>query len=985
MLCFVGSGLGQGWDKSYKVDSTLKVSDVSKMLRCKNGGYVLLSLISNGVMCNKANNTNYDLSFCRVDTEGNLLYSKMLGTKDVEETPKCLVEGQDGSFYIVTQHTWPSASCTTISDFSLYKLDKDGNFLWVKMLENPPSLFVGFPKIKELSEIICLDNGNIMLLWGLRLNYPFYEQSDAFELTTEILDTNGSLIKRNASRPKDGIVYLVRAISNYSRTEKKEYAFDLTTHDGGGIASSKIAKSIRLTIDQEGIIAIDSFSQLYARTPTILKNGEKLAFRDIMLGAIYSEGFVIQRFSKENALLKQYIFSFNDDIAPKKFFLSNDEQYIYIVQYRTEQNSGRNFCLKIDTTGKKIWEIEFHNQYSSNKTGDINYSISDAQYVDDYLYLIGEQRSNTIANKENKIWFRKIDLRGKMNKVFGKVYFDENKNCLLDTLEKRAKNNIIEIKEATTNINYYITTDSLGYYEAFVLGDKIMLNPILPSNLWGICPSPVVVEFDTLTKEKIQNIGVQKKENCHYLNIQLSTPRLRRCFPSTYTVHYCNNGTADTNNAYAELDFDPFLEIQGATLPVTSLGGNKYRVELGTVKILECHDFQVTVKVNCDSTVVGQTHCSEARIYPDSLCLPPSSAWDKSNLQATGKCLGNKVQFELKNTGTNAPTQTLEYFIVEDQILKVQAPINLGGGATSTFEFPANGHTYRLTAQQSPNNPTGSTFTTAAVEGCGATPISLGFVTQFSNSDQSPFIDVDCRQNVGAYDPNEKQAAPTGYGSKHHIPINTDIEYQINFQNTGTDTAFTVVVRDTLDVAHLDVTSFHAGASSHPYTYEIVGKGIVKFTFANILLVDSTQNEAASHGFVQYRISQKRDLPLGSRIQNRAAIYFDFNAPVITNTTEHVIGKDYIILAVQDAPEKSDYKVSVSPNPFTESAVITLTPALEGALKIFSVYTLDGRLVTTQTFTNQSFVFNRNVQSGIFIFKIECEGRVVATGKLVEK
>jgi hypothetical protein len=568
------------------------------------------------------------------------------------------------------------------------------------------------------------------------------------------------------------------------------------------------------------------------------------------------------------------------------------------------------------------------------------------------------------------------------NRVQGKVSDSLLQNCIIDSTKQGLPNILVK---ATSDIDTaFVTTNPKGEYSLDITGTNVKVTTSNPPYRMN-CGVDTTFNFvDTISAIVHLDIPLKKVLDCPALSIQLSTPRLRRCFPSTYTVRYCNNGTADANNAYAELDFDPYLEIQGATLPMTSLGGNKFRVELGTVKVLECHDFQVTVKVNCDSTVVGQTHCSEAQIYPDSLCLPPSSAWDKSNLQAKGKCIGNKVQFELKNTGTNAPTQALEYFIVEDQILKVQAPVNLGGGATSTFDFPANGHTYRLTAQQSPNNPTGSTFTTAAVEGCGATPISLGFVTQFSNSDESPFIDVDCRQNVGAYDPNEKQAAPTGYGTKHHIPSNTDIEYQINFQNTGNDTAFTVVVRDTLDVAHLDATSFRAGASSHAYTYEIVGKGIVKFTFANILLVDSTKNEAASHGFVQYRISQKRDLPLGSRIQNRAAIYFDFNTPVITNTTEHVVGKDYIILAVQDAPEKSDYTVSVSPNPFTENAVITLTPALEGELKTFRVYALDGRLVTTQTFTNQSFVFNRNLQSGIFIFKIECAGKILASGKLVK-
>jgi hypothetical protein len=63
----------------------------------------------------------------------------------------------------------------------------------------------------------------------------------------------------------------------------------------------------------------------------------------------------------------------------------------------------------------------------------------------------------------------------------------------------------------------------------------------------------------------------------------------------------------------------------------------------------------------------------------------------------------------------------------------------------------------------------------------------------------------------------------------------------------------------------------------------------MEFKFENILLVDSNTNEPLSHGFVRYRIQPKTNFSAGDSITNFAAIYFDFNEPVITNTAKTII------------------------------------------------------------------------------------------------
>lgn len=138
----------------------------------------------------------------------------------------------------------------------------------------------------------------------------------------------------------------------------------------------------------------------------------------------------------------------------------------------------------------------------------------------------------------------------------------------------------------------------------------------------------------------------------------------------------------------------------------------------------------------------------------------------------------------------------------------------------------------------------------------------------------------------GSYDPNDKQVfGPDGHSADGPISANTmDLSYLIRFQNTGTDTAFNIIVRDTID-AQLDMSTFEIKASSHPVQAHILESRIVEFLFSNILLVDSFHNERLSHGFVEYAIRRKPNLSIGSVIRNMAHIYFDFNLPVATNRT----------------------------------------------------------------------------------------------------
>ncbi|MBK9048042.1 MAG: DUF11 domain-containing protein [Bacteroidetes bacterium] len=126
---------------------------------------------------------------------------------------------------------------------------------------------------------------------------------------------------------------------------------------------------------------------------------------------------------------------------------------------------------------------------------------------------------------------------------------------------------------------------------------------------------------------------------------------------------------------------------------------------------------------------------------------------------------------------------------------------------------------------------------------------------------------------ICAFDPNDKSVTPPGILAENFTLMGDTLEYLIRFQNTGNDTAFNVVILDTLD-NNLNFSTFELLDASHSLQTEIKNDGAIKFSFLNILLVDSVANEPESHGYIRYRIRGNSGLADSTEINNTAYIYF---------------------------------------------------------------------------------------------------------------
>ncbi|PZD78057.1 BspA family leucine-rich repeat surface protein [Mesonia sp. K7] len=219
---------------------------------------------------------------------------------------------------------------------------------------------------------------------------------------------------------------------------------------------------------------------------------------------------------------------------------------------------------------------------------------------------------------------------------------------------------------------------------------------------------------------------------------------------------------------------------------------------------------------------------------------------------------------------------------------------------------------------------------------------------------------------VNSYDPNDKQVLQ---GEEVEIK-NADeyLDYLIRFQNTGTASAINVRILDTLH-PKLDYSTLKPVNASHNYRIEITNDHEVEFIFDGINLPHESANEPASHGFVAYKIKPKSDVVVGDFITGDANIYFDFNAPIITNMVsteiiDNIVGTENPIAN----------QIVIYPNP-TQS-VLNIEAGNTQQIEEIKIYNLHGLEIQSLK-GNQEQINLERLSSGVYFIQITTNKGVV--------
>jgi hypothetical protein len=140
---------------------------------------------------------------------------------------------------------------------------------------------------------------------------------------------------------------------------------------------------------------------------------------------------------------------------------------------------------------------------------------------------------------------------------------------------------------------------------------------------------------------------------------------------------------------------------------------------------------------------------------------------------------------------------------------------------------------------------------------------------------------------VGSIDPNDKLVFVKGKGVQDFALRSDVLEYKIRFQNVGNYAARRVHIEDQL-TEDLNWSTFEFVKSSHNFNISLVD-GLITIDNPNIELPDSLSDPEGSQGYVLFNIRPNQNVDPFTLIKNKASIVFDYNEPLITNTTQMVI------------------------------------------------------------------------------------------------
>lgn len=334
------------------------------------------------------------------------------------------------------------------------------------------------------------------------------------------------------------------------------------------------------------------------------------------------------------------------------------------------------------------------------------------------------------------------------------------------------------------------------------------------------------------------------------------------------------------------------------------------------------------------------------------------------------RCFPNIYYFTVRNTGPETGTGATVRITLDPYFEIISTSIPYTQVSTHVLEFDLGIIAVNEVA----------TFQVVVMISCNAALGTLhcveGIVYDDLLCDDDHTTYKECQENIGSFDPNDKRVFNEAGQETVQVDKDEYLYYHIRFQNTGTDTAFTVRIQDPLS-AMLDYNTLEMLSASHPYTWFINDGPALNILFENIMLPDSNINEPASHGYVKFRIKPLPEFDYGTSIPNTAGIYFDFNDPVLTNTVTTVI---LPLVKTFDPVDPIDF--AISPNPANGFIHIAISPADLVKADVCEVIDLFGRrLLSAAMLTSEQEIDISGLTPGMYTVVLLKHGVAVGAKK----
>ncbi|MEL6863875.1 MAG: T9SS type A sorting domain-containing protein [Bacteroidota bacterium] len=854
LLCANSPLSAQGWMKIYS-----NYVEGHGIIQTSDGGFVIA-----GRSGGTASNAEDDAHLIKTDADGELIWANTYGSTVERDLAAGLVEATDGGFVSVGSSNGFAPS----SQVFLFKTNAEGQELW--------SRHFGGAWSDRANHIIRTNDGGYLL-------------SGCFDCTSFNSSSEIYLVKTDANGLAEwDRTYSVGAEA-YAALEMPNGDFVVAAVSDNNIQDD-LGEVILLRTNSQGTLS-ESFNYtandtlFNARSILRADDGWIISGTNREIGAPYLSIYLLKTdFAGNLQWRKTYDTQIGSELVFSAVQTADGSIVLNGTKLGSNELAANTFLLKTDANGNLLWEQVFDSPLQETGKALVNTANGG--------FAIAGIRKNIVPPfniLDSKVLLIQTNADGAIRPhvIQGNIYEDNNNDCMANAGEQPLAHRIVSATNG--NQTYYGSSNANGQYEILVEPGSYEIRIHTLSSYWNTCATnPTIINATPSIDTSIVDFPMQISTLCPDLQVDISTPQLLPCASNIYTVSYCNRGTANALNAYVELTIDANMQVLSASIPYTQNNG-LYTFDLDTIPHPFCGQFEVQLALDC-ATISGQTHCVEAHIFPDAICLPSNPIWDGASIELEAACINEEAVITLKNNGMGNMGAAIDFIVIEDEIIAKTLPFLLSvGQVQQQIEIP-EGKTIRIEAPQSPGHP-GISFPSVSLEGCGRNSnndFSRGFVTRFPEDDGNPFISIDCQESSLGINGAVRKTYPKGRSSEQLIKANTDIEYHIRIQNTSSDTLHRLVIRDTLS-PFLNPRDLRLGTASHPYKMSLYDDRTVRFVFDSIALPPAAINDSLSQAYLKYRIGQQADNPPGTIIQNQTALYLDDAPMQLLPTLFHTI------------------------------------------------------------------------------------------------
>ncbi len=550
---------------------------------------------------------------------------------------------------------------------------------------------------------------------------------------------------------------------------------------------------------------------------------------------------------------------------------------------------------------------------------------------------------------------------GACNSITGKVYLDQNSNCNEDQNEVRIPHAKVGILNNGNASQYDTYTNDEGIFNLIYpmsIGEAV-IGVVSETPVYSqTCESIPAIIPESSFEQNIANaeIAVDKLLDCYLLHVNQSNPFMRNCLVNNRFFTFTNLGTQTSEATFLTVNYPEYVFPSSNFQNLIYSGSHSFQINIPAIPAFGQFQFTIRDSVDCQ-TPPGFEVCVSALLDNSTNCEPFE---DQALLKITEVCddfSSNRI-ITVKNIGVSEVSELRNIQIRTGGQLILNEQLNLSPGDEVTLQTLDMEYATLYMSKQFDSQYIASLT-------CEVSQVNEYYYNDNLLIPQLSDGATVCDLVRNSYDPNDKTGYPAGEGSEHLISKNDRLKYRIRFQNTGNDTAYKVVVRDTLP-DFLDELTVDIGISSHPLRFERHGNELI-FVFDPIALVDSATNVEASQGFVEFYINQRANNPDYYTINNSAAIYFDFNEPIITNTYTYNISP---LVGIEQAEVKN---FEIYPNPGKD--ILNIKLGSNSEMKNNDLYVriseFSGRLIILDTRRSDFISLNvSDLSSGLYFVEV---------------